>query len=156
MPFWFLLKAFTGNVVPDVVEPSLCTDSYGLCSCSITSRPCRPAPSLCAVWVPPTSPEDPSGIETVHSPHVLSVCSHEISLSAWQMWWKFHVLRTRNSPGICLGATSLFVTAWTPKGLDEFHSSGRNNETLSLPYLHSLSPPEYFDPSKWTWTKVLD
>lgn len=28
--------------------------------------------------------------------------------------------------------------------------------SISLPYLHSLSPPEYFDPSKWTWTKVLD
>lgn len=53
-------------------------------------------------------------------------------------------------------AQCLYLSCINTQGLDEFPSSGWNSGTPSLPPLHSSSPLEYLDPSKRTWTKVLD
>lgn len=53
-------------------------------------------------------------------------------------------------------AQCLYLSCINTQGLDEFPSSGWNSGTPSLPHLHSSSPLEYLDPSKRTWTKVLD
>lgn len=59
----------------------LCTESLWILLLEHEVHPHRLALSLLyAVQIPPISPKDINGIKIVYSPHVLSVCSHEIQL----------------------------------------------------------------------------
>lgn len=155
MCFWLLLKAFTGSMVPDVVEASLCTESSWIMllqrHIQSMQTSTQPLCSLSSTYLPWGSQWDWNSAFTscficvqswnfsINLADVMKVSCFGYQRLSWDTsWLNVFICHNVNTQG----------PGWV--------SLGWNSETPSLPYLHSLSPPEYLDPSKWTWTKVLD